>query len=224
MKNPFNFAGCQFASFIYTNQFGIVSTYTVLLGVTYEISQQKDLISLIEANFANKDLEIAKTTLATALVSNMIGKDSHKEFFEDNFEKIGTINDPKIAVMLDTFAKEGDTKQYQSNQSKGQDEGFTHLDIKGMKVCKETENLHIQAQFVKKTQSDKQIKETELNIASGNFKEIKPKKSVNSKQATLDKNEVKKSLDLRGSKIVSFIFEEGRTKKARVNKTTIVFD
>ena len=36
MKNPFNFNGCQFASFTYTNSYGEVSTYKVLLGASYE--------------------------------------------------------------------------------------------------------------------------------------------------------------------------------------------
>ena len=69
--NPFNFKGCQFASFNYTNSYGEVNTYKVLLGASYENIVAKDLEVLQNAHFDNKDLEIARLSLVTKLLANL---------------------------------------------------------------------------------------------------------------------------------------------------------
>lgn len=180
MNNPFNFKGCQFASFTYTNSYGEVSTQTVLLGATYENAKAKDLATLQNASFTEQGLEIARLTLANSLLKNMNDKT-------------------------------------RSNQSKGQIDAYINL-YKGVRIHKETEEVHILAQFVSKTVSAEQKAQTEINKASGNFKE---RKTVNSRQATLDKKEVTKTLDLVQGKIRNFKLAKGSLESARVNGETL---
>jgi hypothetical protein len=71
MKNVFNFAGCQFASFTYTNSYGEISTYNVLLGADYGVAKGKDLVTLQNASFAEQGLEEARIRLVNAILKNL---------------------------------------------------------------------------------------------------------------------------------------------------------
>lgn len=71
MNNPFDFKGCQFASLNYTNAYGEVSTYKVLLGASYENAKMNDYETLNNASFPTQNLEIARISLVNALLKNM---------------------------------------------------------------------------------------------------------------------------------------------------------
>jgi uncharacterized protein YjbI with pentapeptide repeats len=182
MKNSFNFAGCQFASFTYTNSYGEVSTQTVLLGATYENAKLKDIATLEGASFPEQNLDVARLTLLTALLKNMNDKT-------------------------------------RSNQSKGQIDAYTNL-YKGIGIHNETGKVSILAKFIKKTVSAEQKAQTEFNKASGEFK---VRKVVNSRQTTLDKKEVTKTLDLEQAKIRRFNLSADSMESARVNGDYLVF-
>ena len=182
MKNPFDFNSPQFASFDYTNSYGEVHTYNVLLGAKYSVAKMKDLITLRNASFTEQNLEEARLRLVTAIERNL---------------------DPKT----------------QSNQSKGQIDAYIPLG-NGFKINKKSENVHLMAYVVTKTQSEEQKAQTIANQESGEFK---VRKTVNSRQTTIDQNKVKKALDLRERKIVNFIFSKDRLGGGRVNGTTLTF-
>ena len=71
MKNVFNFKGCQFASFNYTNSHGEVFTYNVILGADYGVAKKADLETLKAASFTEQGLEEARIRLITALEKNL---------------------------------------------------------------------------------------------------------------------------------------------------------
>ena len=182
MNNPFNFAGCQFASFTYTNGYGEVSTQTVLLGATYENAKLKDIATLENASFPSESLEIARLSLLTALLKNMNDKT-------------------------------------RSNQSKGQIDAYTNL-YKGIGINIKSGKVSILAKAIKKTVSAEQEAQTIINKESGNFK---VRKKVNSRQATLDKQEVANTLDLEQKKIRRFNLNVENMDSARVNGETLIF-
>jgi hypothetical protein len=182
MASVFNFAGTQFASFTYTNSYGEVKTYNVLLGASYENAKLKDLATLQNASFTEERHEVARKTLIKAIEKNL---------------------DPKT----------------QSNQSKGQQDAYESIG-KGLRIHKESGDVHMLAYRVRVTQSEEQKAQTIANAESGNYKE---RKVVNSRQTTIDKKEVKKMLDLRETKIVQFKFKAERLHKAKINGRILEF-
>jgi hypothetical protein len=122
-------------------------------------------------------------------------------------------------VRLVTAIEKNLDPKTQSNQSKGQQDAYIHL-TKGFKINKASDKVHLMAYSISTTQSEEQKVETENNKVSGLFKE---RKKVNSRQATIDQNDVKKALDLRELKLVNFIFSKDRVESARVNGSTLTF-
>lgn len=182
-SNPFDFKGTQFASFDYTNSYGVVKTYNVLLGARYNIAKMKDIITLRGASFPEQNLDEARLRLVKAHENNLNDKT-------------------------------------RSNQSKGQIDAYIHL-TKGFKINKASDKVHLMAYSQSTTQSEEQKAQTIANQESGNFKP--EKKPVNSRQTTIDQNDVKKALDLRELKLVNFIFSKTRIEGARVNGTNLTF-
>lgn len=191
MNNPFDFKGCQFASFTYTNSYGEVSNYHVLLGTSYETLTEKDFEKLNNASFEENHLEIARLNLVNAKLKNM-------------------------------------NEKTKSNQSKAQANAYTSLE-KGFKIHNENQTVHLMARCLNKTQTEEQIKQTEINfaIAEEDAKnKVKPprfkvKTKTNSRQKTIDQNNVKKLLGLDELQIVNFKFVEGRLQRAKVNGQVI---
>tara|TARA_B100000768_G_C11181752_1_gene333232 strand:+ start:287 stop:859 length:573 start_codon:yes stop_codon:yes gene_type:complete len=107
----------------------------------------------------------------------------------------------------------------QSNQSKAQCDTYQHLHkgIKmhiGIKSPQLNGNIYIGAVIINKKQTPEQIKQSEINIASGNFK---PKKVTKHGQKVLNKKEVSKTLGLHALQYGNFKFEKGSLESARVN-------
>ena len=176
MKNPFDFSGTSFASFDYTNAYGEVKTYLVLLGATYANAKKADLETLKNATFTEERHEVARKSLIASLEKNL---------------------DPKT----------------QSNQSKGQQNAYQSLE-KGFRLHLETGDINLLARKINVTQSEEQKAQSIANAESGEFK---IRKKVNSRQATIDKNEVKKMLDLKERNMVQFKFKKGRFLEGRLS-------
>ena len=182
MKNPFNFNGCQFASFTYTNSYGEVSTYKVLLGASYENARLKDIETLQNTSFPQQKLEFARLSIVNSMLKNMNNKT-------------------------------------RSNQSQAQKDAYISLG-KGLRIHKDSGEVKVMAYVQTKSQTPNQQSETLKNQQSGLFK---TRKFVNSSQATLDKKQVKKMLELRETKIVQFTFTKERLERAKINGVTIEF-
>jgi len=122
-----------------------------------------------------------------------------------------------------TKAKDNLDPKTKSNQSKAQDETYQHLH-KGVKVHigKKSPalngNVYIQAIVVKKTQTEEQIAQTEINKASGNFEE---KKVVKNGEKVLNRKKVEKALELRNLSVATFKFAKGSLESARINGETL---
>ena len=79
MNNPFNFSGTQYASFEYTNSYGEVKTYNVLLGASYENARLKDLETLRNASFTEERHEVARKSLIKAIEKNLDPKTASRQ-------------------------------------------------------------------------------------------------------------------------------------------------
>ena len=104
-------------------------------------------------------------------------------------------------------------KKTQSNQSKAQQNAYVTLG-KGFRVHKEKKTLSLLAYVMGKTQTEEQKRQTRLNKESGLFE---AKKSSNPRPLTVAQNEVKKTLKLKATNMVSFNFERGKLLSGKVN-------
>lgn len=71
MNQLFDFGGCRFASFDYTNAQGVVSTYKVLIGAIYGNAVEKNILALESAKYDDELMERARVELLTSSKNNL---------------------------------------------------------------------------------------------------------------------------------------------------------
>ena len=121
-------------------------------------------------------------------------------------------------VALLTSSKNNLNPKTASNQSKAQNEAYTHLG-KGLKIHNENGGLYLQGYCIDKTQTEEQKAQTKINAESGNFAPPKAK-AKNPRPLTIAKDKVKKELGLRNENMVMFKFNAERLQGGRINGET----
>lgn len=153
--------GTSFIGVLYTNKNGETAKHTVNLGFSYANAVQKDLQKLQTANIQS---------IATAI----------------NFP--AELVQTAITKMIESFVN-NQNPETQSNQSKAQQDAYIHIPgVTGIKINKETNQLHIYAMAIHKEV-----------IVEGTYKE------VNSRELTLCQNTIKKHLNFTTAKYRNFI-------------------
>jgi len=162
----------------YENKQGEVSNQTILAGITYENALQNDFITLQE----NKNIIFEELTkkhsfeLVTQAYENVFNSLEKRLSSEEVKQALREQNDPTI------------------KRSDAQKDAYIHL-AKGVKLNKETEEIHIFGMVVKK----EVLKAVEY-------------KQTNSKELTIVQNKIKKLCEFRQDKIRTFIFNKTELK------------
>lgn len=162
----------------YENKQGEVSNQTVLAGITYENALQNDFIALQD----NKNTIFEELTkqhsfeLVTQAYENVFTSLEKRLSSEEVKQALREQNDPTI------------------KKSDAQIDAFIHL-AKGVKLNKETEEIHIFGLVVKK----EVLKKVDY-------------KQTNSKELTIVQNKIKKLCQFRQDKYRSFIFNKAELK------------
>ena len=80
MNKLFDFDGCRFASFDYTNAQGVVSTYQVLIGAIYGNAVEKNIKALQSVSYDDEMMEKARVDLLTSSQNNLNPKTASNRF------------------------------------------------------------------------------------------------------------------------------------------------
>lgn len=172
------FNGTTFVGLTYTNKNGEVAKHVVNVGFSYANAVKKDLQKLQGANIENLSKAI---NYPIELVQTAVNK------------------------MIDSFVN-NQNEETQNNQSKAQKDSYIHIPgVNGVKINKETKQIHIYAMAI--------YKEV---IVKGEYK------PVNSRELTLCQNEIKKHLNFTTAKYRNFIVTPDQLHKLNASKLSLV--